>query len=230
VLVSDRVNQKGAVTGLSNIGSFYSNPNLESQTTKMLGYMVSYRRLIKISYISDVDQDSVDKYGVQIDLPKVSRSSIKDWSVLYRYADFLLQSHKDPPSKGKLAIWKYRNGQKIFSPVIEPGWLVSFELERYGQAKSVKVTKVVHEILPHSWRMELYSSLDPNLYQSMFTDILRRVAELEQESCATSDVINSVRKIEQTQELEITSINTNTIDPFGYGFDCSGFGASEWEG
>lgn len=230
VIVMDRINQKGMVTGSSNIGSFYANPRLESQSAKMLGFMVSYRRLLKISYMSNVDQDSVEKYGVQIDLPKVSRPSIRDWSVLYRYANFLLQSHKDPPSKGKIAIWKFRNGERIFAPVIEPGWLVSFDLERFGQANAVKVTKVVHEILPHSWRMELHSTLDPNLYQSMFADILRRVAELEQESCSTSDVINSVRKIEQTQELCITSINANTVDPHGYGFGCSGFGASEWEG
>lgn len=230
VIVMDRVNQKGAVTGLANLGSYYINTNLESQTTKMLGFMVSYRRLMKISLISDVDAESVEKYGVQIDLPKVSRPAIKDWSVLYRYADFLLQSHKDPPSKGRLAVWKYRNGQKIFAPTVKPGWLVSFDLERFGQGDSVKVTKVVHEIAPHSWRMELHSSLDPNLYQSMFSDILRRIAELEQENSSTSDVINSVRKIEQTQELGITSMITSTVDPRGYGFDRSDFGAGEWEG
>lgn len=230
VIVVDRVNQKGAVTGQANLGSYYTNPNLESQSAKLLGFMAAYRRLMKISLISDVDVESVEKYGVQIDLPKVSRPAIKDWSVLYKYADFLLQSHKDPPSKGRLAVWKYRNGEKIFAPVAKPGWLVSFDLERFGQAESVKVTKVVHEILPHSWRMELHSSLDPNLYQTMFTDILRRIAQLEQESSSTSDVINSVRKIEHTQELGITSIVACTVDPRGYGFDASGFGAGEWEG
>ncbi|NTU61276.1 MAG: hypothetical protein HGA95_02980 [Caldiserica bacterium] len=230
VIVMDRVNQKGSVTGLANLGSYYINTNLESQTTKMLGFMVSYRRLMKISLISDVDAESVEKYGVQIDLPKVSRPAIKDWSVLYRYADFLLQSHKDPPSKGRLAVWKYRTGQKIFAPTVKPGWLVSFSLERFGQGDNVKVTKVVHEIAPHSWRMELHSSLDPNLYQSMFSDILRRIAELEQENSSTSDVINSVRKIEQTQELGITSMIASTVDPRGYGFDRSDFGAGEWEG
>lgn len=230
VMVMDRVNQKGMVTGLANVGSYYTNPKLESQPTKLLGFMVLYRRLMKISFVSDVDQESVEKYGVQIDLPKVTRPSIKDWTVLYKYADFLLQSHKDPPSKGKLAVWKYRNGQKVFSPVIEPGWLVSFDLERFGQASSVKVTKVVHEILPQTWRMELHSCLDPNLYQSMFAEILRRVAELEQENSIKSDVINSVRKIEQSQELGITSINNITVYPQSYGFGFSGFGACEWEG
>jgi hypothetical protein len=227
VSVMQRMNGQGLVSG---VGYFYTNPDLEKETTKMLGFLITYRRLMKISYVSEIDTESVEKYGVQIDLPKVVKPAIKDWTVLYRYADFLLASHKDPPSKGMLTLWRYKNGQKVFGANIKAGWLISFNLERFGQASSVKVTKVVHSIEPHCWRMAVHSSLDPNLYQSLFADILRRVTELELERSSGNDVINSVRKVSQTQGISLARADVSTVDPDDYGFDSSDFGTSEWEG
>lgn len=230
VRVMERTNAQGFLTGDTGLGYYYSNPTLEKETTKMLGFLVTYRRLMKISYVSEVDAESVEKYGVQIDLPKVTKTAIKDWSVLVQYADFLLSSHKDPPSKGKVTLWRYKNGQRVFDRNLKAGWLISFVLERFGSASSVKVTKLTHEIEPHCWQMVAESCLDPNLYQTMFADILGRVAGLELELSTSSDVINSMRKVKDTYGINLSLTKVDTLTDDDYGFDASGFGASEWEG
>lgn len=196
---------------------------------KFLGFALRYKRKIKLSYQSQADEESVGKYGVQIDLPKVVRSSVKDWSVLYRYAEYLLSTHKDPPMKGRVCVWRFKDGEEIYPIKIKPGQLAEVDLERHGNFSPVKVTKVRHEIAPTHWKMHIESSLDPNLYTKMFCDILKRIALMENRD-DSNQVISSIASVSSGISIADVAPEFDSLTSSeDYGFDRSLFGGSEWE-
>ncbi|HOO96952.1 MAG TPA: hypothetical protein PKV16_04745 [Caldisericia bacterium] len=202
---------------------------LNADDAKLLGFLVKYKRNIKISFVSEIDSESVANYGVQIDLPKVSKGAIKDWGVLYKYADFLLQSHKDPPKKGKVTVWRYKNGVECYPKNMESGQLVDINLTRFGAHPNVKLTKVIQEITPDSWRTTAESTLDPNLYSTLFSDMLKRIRQLEVNE-ASQEIIDSLKMEYSTLSLSRQAPLISDVNPTSdYGFGVSLFGASEWE-
>ncbi|MEZ4812523.1 MAG: hypothetical protein R2883_03410 [Caldisericia bacterium] len=196
----------------------------------LLGYMIRYKRKMQISYITEVSEDSVSEYGVQIDLPKVSRPSITDWSVLYKYADYLLEKHKNPPLKGKVTVYRFKNGDEVYSTNLKSGQLVDINLSRFGTHNNVKLTKVTHEITPESWRIIADSTLDPYLYSSLMADVMRRIHQLENTDRG-GDLVNSISTISSSLGVSDGVAEIGNLNPDeDYGFSLSFFGASEWEG
>lgn len=196
---------------------------------KLIGYMIRYCRKLKISYVSDVDTASVAEYGVQIDLPKVSRPSITDWSVLRNYADYLLTKHKNPPRKGKVTVYRFKNGQEVYSHNLKSGQLVDVDLTRYGSYGNVKLTKIVHQITADSWITSVDSTLDPHLYSTMLADLMRRIHHLEQKEMS-DDVINSVSTfVSEFETVGNAPVIASVFPDDDYGFGKGNWGACEWE-
>ncbi|MCE5177091.1 MAG: hypothetical protein ABFD23_06085 [Caldisericales bacterium] len=196
----------------------------------LLGFMVKYRRKLKISYVSEADEESVGKYGVQIDMPKVTKPAIKDWAILYKYADYLLSSHKDPPRKGKATVYRYKGGQMVYPVPIRAGVVADFEFDRFGVCEGARISRVTHEITPMQWRMVCESSLDPNLYASLLADVIKRLAQLEQEA-SEGDIINAASGLSSGAGVMDFAPSIKSFLPKNdYGFGESLFGACEWEG
>jgi len=195
---------------------------------KIVGFLLKYKRTIKINYRPPPNQDSIAKYGIRIDMPKVSLSQLTEWSLVMKYADYLNMLYSDPSYKGTTKVWRYRNGTKFYPDMLKPGWLIDRDLTRLGATQNARINQVSGEITPYSWTETITHDTSPTLLLDYYRAILLRLNKLENMQSDGSP-IESVRDITSTGTLDIETCSAQTVVKPEGGYDELYYGASTFE-
>lgn len=192
---------------------------------KIIGFMLKYKRIIKINYRPPPNQDSITKYGIRIDMPKVSLSQLTEWSLVMKYADYLNALYADPSYKGTTKVWRYRNGDMIYPVTLKPGWLIDRDLTRLGTTQNARINQVNVEITPYSWTETIVHDTSPTLLLDYYRAILQRLNKLENLQSDGSP-IESAREISSAGNLDIETCSAQTVTKAEGGYDEVFYGAS----